>query len=110
MTFQKKLVLKYIEYFNLHDVKSMSKLFDESVELQDWETNSKGINDVVKAFQKIFDMTKTIKINLIKIYESYNTIIIDIEIFLNKHDQISVVDIIEFNSDNKIKKIRAFKG
>ena len=110
MKTQKKIVLEYIDYFNLHDVKSISKLLDDAIELQDWDIQSNGKTKVLNSFQNIFDSLKTIKINIIKIYELDYTIIAHLEIFLNKNDKISVIDIIEFSSTNKIKKIRAFKG
>jgi len=106
----KEIILKYIKAFENKDVQYLSQIFDTNIELIDWEISAKGIHDVLKANQNIFNALESIKVTIINIYEISNVVIIELNIEINSTDSIKVVDIIEFNSVGKICSIRAFKG
>ena len=46
----------------------------------------------------------------INIYCDENTVIAELKIVINKTEIISVIDVVQFNQDDKIISIRAYKG
>jgi hypothetical protein len=101
-----------MSYFSAFEGKNISKLksmFANSVSLRDWNVSVVGIKKVINVNKEIFDSFKNIKIRVINIHISEMTAIAEIEINLDK-DKTLVTDIIEFDKNNKIKSIRAYKG
>lgn len=106
----KILVKNYQEAFNNQDIDRLRNLFDSNILLKDWERSVQGIENVIKENQKIFDSVKKLKCITVKEYFQENTAICVLKIHINDSEIIDVVDIIEFNNDNKITSIIAYKG
>lgn len=107
----KRICKKYFEVFSNKDLKGLRKLFSKDITLRDWEISEEGISSVLAANKKIFSSVQNIKVKPLKLYEVGNTIIAEIEISINNRKEILlVVDIIDFNNNNKIETIRAYKG
>jgi len=107
------LLDKSIEYFTAFSEKNIDKLrnmFSNNVSLRDWEIEATGIDHVVEANSKIFNSVETITVDPIKLYQDEKTVIAEIEITVNEVEKILVTDILEFDKENKIKSIRAYKG
>ena len=108
--FYKKQSLSYFEAFAKKDIKTLNKLFDESVTLRDWDIASSGIKDVIKFIDSIFIKLETIVIKPINIAINGNIVFAEIDILIDNKENLFVVDILEFNKQGKIISIRAFKG
>ena len=106
----KSIVLDYFRIFSNKDVNNLKNFFSEDIELRDWEIKVRGLLNVVKANQQIFDNVESISIVPINLYEFKNTLVAEIEILINNKEIILVTDIMEFDSSHKIKSIRAYKG
>ena len=107
----KKICVEYFEIFSNKNLNGLKNLFADDVSLNDWEIQVEGMIEVLSAIQKIFDEVKSIKVNPLKLYEDGNTVAAEIKIDIDGSKTNSfVVDIIEFNSENKITSIRAYKG
>jgi uncharacterized protein YacL (UPF0231 family) len=102
--------LEYFTTFSEKDSEGLRSMFSDDVILRDWEIIANGIDEVVDANQNIFDSVDTIIITPIKLHESPNTIVGEIEISINDEETILVTDILEFHENEKIKEIRAYKG
>ena len=85
-------------------------MFDSNVNLRDWEIDERGIESVCKANLKIFNSVESINVFPRLIVSENKYVFAELEIIINNKDLIKVVDIIEFNDDQKIINIRAFKG
>ncbi len=105
-----KIAREYFTFFSKKDIDNLTNFFSNEIKLRDWDINEKGIKNVTKANIKIFNNAETIDVKILKIYSLKMTIIAELEITINKKVKILVVDIIEFNSSNKIIEIRAYKG
>ena len=92
------------------EIEKLKEHFSKDVTLKDWEIEAKGIKEVIKANEKIFNDLETIKVNTIQMINQGKLISAQLEITINTFEVIHVVDIIEFNEDNKISSIRAYKG
>jgi ketosteroid isomerase-like protein len=102
--------LEYFTTFSEKDAEGLRSMFSEDVILIDWEIMANGIDEVVDANQNIFDSVDTIIVTPIKLHESPNTIVGEIEISINDEETILVTDVLEFDENEKIKEIRAYKG
>jgi len=102
-----KLSLNYFNNFMNKDLLNLRKIFDDKVELIDWNIQSIGIEKVLLEFEAIFSMFDIINVEINKIYISSNTAICDIIIFLDD-TKLKVVDIISYKKD-KIILINAYK-
>ncbi len=106
----KELISKYISAFNNQDLNNLRSLFDENIHLQDWEIDEKGINNVIKANQKIFNSAPNLKVRIDRQYFFGKTAICVLKIKVDDQTSIDVIDIIEVNNIDKIISIKAYKG
>ena len=100
------------QYFNSwakKDLESLSDQFSEDVVLLDWEVLAVGKQKVLEANANIFEAFKNLSINVCKLSSREDTVFAQIEI-LADGTVIPVVDVLEFNREGKIQKIRAYRG
>ena len=100
----------YFKLFSEKNIKELSKLFSDDIELRDWENSSSGKSNVILVNKKIFDSVESINAKPKNIYQDGNVIIAELDILINGKEKILVVDIISFNESAKICRINAFKG
>ena len=106
-----KISRKYFENFSNKDLPGLEKMFSKDIRLRDWEIKARGLEDVLKANKSIFEKVETIKVNPLEIYNDGNTVVAELEIDINNgQESLLVVDVIEFDNENKILEIRAYKG
>ena len=106
---KKDLAKLYFELFSQKDLKTLSELFSLNVSLIDWDINVKGIDEVVNANKQIFDSVKTISVKVLKLADVGATVFAQLKITIDETTILKVVDIIEFDSNNKIASIKAYK-
>ena len=106
----KQIILKYFELFSRKDISPLSELFSNDITLRDWEINESGLENVRNAFLKIFKNVEKLDINPLQIEIANNTAFCEIDIIINSKELIKVVDIIDFDKNNLIRSIKAFKG
>jgi len=102
--------LEYFTTFSEKDTEGLRSMFSDDVVLRDWEIMANGIDEVVDVNQNIFDSIDTILAIPIRVYDNQNTIVAELEITINDEETILVTDILEFDENEKIKEIRAYKG
>ena len=107
--------IEYFRAFSKKDIKKLENMFSDNVSLRDWQIYAKGIEKVLEANSKIFNTVNTISVNIIKVFISHedSSVIAELEIIINTNqsmEKILVTDILEFDKENKIKSIRAYKG
>ena len=100
----------YFKAWNDMDLKALEQLFANDCSLRDWEISAQGKENVLAANKKIFDSVKSIKAEVLNLYESAcGVVTAELEIIVNGEERLLVTDIIEFEK-GKIKAIRAYKG
>ena len=107
-----KAYFKAFEEKNLDALKSM---FTNDVSLIDWENNITGINNVIDFNKDIFSEHKSINVQIKNIFCSPldNVALCNILIKLIKEEEehdLSVIDILTFDSSGLIKQIKAQKS
>jgi 3-deoxy-D-manno-octulosonate 8-phosphate phosphatase (KDO 8-P phosphatase) len=104
-----ELVHEYFEAFTAKDLDKLEEMYDDDILLADWEGMHEGKKAVLKANKECFDNNETHEILVNKIYEKKdNSVACEINIKF-KDFELSVADIVEFTSENKILRIRAYK-
>ena len=106
--------LEYFVTFSEKDIEGLKNMFSDNVSLRDWEISVEGIDEVLKANQNIFDSVDTIVVKPIRVWDFLsqedNVVVAELEIVVNDEETLLVTDILEFDDDEKIKSIRAYKG
>ena len=106
----KKKSIEYFECFSKKDIYNLRNFFSDEIYLRDWQSEIQGIDKVIELNQKTFQLFNSIEVKPLNIYEDNNHVIAELEILFNKKEKIFVLDILKFNSQNKIISIKAFKG
>ena len=106
---QSQIVLMYFQSFCKKDTASLEVLFSDSIVLTDWEVQVVGKDNILKFNQNFFNSVNDIRIDVDKIAVGLDTVIAEIKVIINNAIVAQVVDVIEFDQDNKIKQIRAYK-
>ena len=106
----KGIALSYFRDFSNKDIASLRGFFANDIVLRDWEIEAEGIEAVIEANKNIFNNVTSIFVEPQNLYQEENIIIAELKIIINKSETIYVVDIIEFNYQEKIKRIFAYKG
>ena len=99
----------YFQSFCKKDTASLEVLFSDSIVLTDWEVQIVGKDNILKFNQNFFNSVNDIRIDVDKIAVGLDTVIAEIKVIINNAIVAQVVDVIEFDQDNKIKQIRAYK-
>lgn len=102
----KEIVKKYFEFFNNADIKGLSEIYDDKIELIDWNGKWKGKSDVLKMNQSLFD--NSILIKLIEVSEIENRAYCKIDVEIGD-EKLKVMDVIDTYGE-KIIKIEAYNG
>lgn len=104
------IINKYFLAFKKKKISILESLFEEKINLQDWNNYISGRTKVIAFNKKIFSKFKNIKVKIKNIFFSKNflTAACMIDVVLNK-SKIRVIDVIYFNKKLKIKKIQAYK-
>ena len=117
------VITDYLKKFEQKDI-SLVKLFADDVELINWNIHKKGFDDVVKAYEDIFNSVDTFKITRPGIGDvsSTNSVLLypvikvdaqaflcRIDISIDNKEPLKVIDIITLNNEGLISKINAFK-
>ena len=100
---------KYFTCWKSKNIEGLSKLFHDEIILQDWENFIIGKKEVIKFNKEFFKKVKNIDLNIINLNSFMTTSFSELIIHLDGN-AISVLDKIEFDENELIKNIRAFKG
>jgi len=104
-----KIILTYLDGFSRKDMKVLSDLFSESIELKDWNVSATGKKSVLDINHNIFKNCKEINVKPLAVYSNNSlTFLAQIEIQFDNEKAISVVDLIEFDLEKKISRITAY--
>jgi hypothetical protein len=106
---QSQIALLYFQSFCKKDVASLEVLFSDDIILTDWEGQIVGKDNILNFNNNFFNSVNSIRIDVDKVAVGLDTVIAEIRVIINETINASVVDVLEFDQDNKIKYIRAYK-
>ena len=102
-----EIINLYFNAFINKDLKVLDEIYSDSVELIDWTGQWYGKESVLTANEELFKIDYDLFVNETKLIENitYNSITIRFD-----EGPIDVMDVIYFDENKKISKVRAFKG
>jgi len=106
----KLIARNYFKAFARKDINSLAAMLAPDVSLRDWDICAEGIESVISANAKIFNVVETIVVNPVNIFSNGKAVIAELSIIIDYGEPLRVVDILEFTEDGKICAIRAYKG
>ena len=104
-----ELAKNYFSLYSNKDLAGIKKLFKNDVTLKDWDGEWNGIDKVINQNRIVFESIQNLKIEVEEISCLSNKVFAKIIVHANGVE-IPVVDIIEFDKQEKIAKITAYRG
>ncbi len=109
MSLKSKFVT-YLQNYSDKDLIKIYEMFADDITLRDWKISVSGKKAAIAETEKNFASAKAIKIEIINIYESADTVAGELKIVVDNSDALYVMDVVKFNANGKIKSIRAYIG
>lgn len=106
----KEHFLAYLRHYSHRDLERVSSMFSDGVTLRDWNISVVGKVAAVAETSRNFESCQSIEIQALGIYEGGDTVAGELRIVVDDKTELYVVDVISFDSDGKIKSIRAYLG
>lgn len=109
MSYQDQFVA-YLTHYANKDIAKISAMLAEDVTLRDWKISVSGKASVIAETEKNFQAADTVEIEILHLYPAEQGVAGELCITVDGTDILYVVDVVIFNTDGKIKAIRAFIG
>lgn len=106
----KEHFLAYLRHYSHRDLERVSAMFSDAVSLRDWNISVVGKAAAVAETSRNFESCQSIGIQALGIYEDGDTVAGELRIVVDGKIELHVVDVISFDSNGKIKSIRAYLG
>lgn len=103
-----QLAVRYLQCWANRDLASLELLLDKDCMLADWSGSVLGRDNILKTNKKVYDAAKFLSIDIKKIAVGHDCVMAELEIKINKN-LIHVVDVLDYNDEGKIQRIRAYK-
>jgi hypothetical protein len=101
----------YFKAYERKDIQDLEEFFADDISLRDWNCEISGKKAVLHENQKVFKAVVRFKVSILKIHESDRTIFSELEMTIDDEPEfLKVIDVIEFDQNDKISAIRAYKG
>lgn len=105
---QPQVAIRYFKAFAEKDLGSLDVLLADDVVLTDWQGQAIGKEAVLALSSAIFKGCSKLGIDIEKIAMGQDTVIAELCIHIDDA-KVNVVDVLDYDQDNKIKRIRAYK-
>lgn len=106
----KEHFLAYLRHYSHRDLERASAMFSDAVSLRDWSISVDGKAAAIAETSRNFESCQSIEIQALGIYEGGDTVAGELRIVVDGTIELHVVDVISFDSNGKIKSIRAYLG
>jgi hypothetical protein len=105
---QPQLAIRYFKAFAEKDLGSLDVLLADDIVLTDWQGQAIGKDAVLALSATIFNGCKNLGVDIEKMAIGQDTIMAELGINID-NVKVHVVDVLDYDQDNKIKRIRAYK-
>lgn len=103
------MTAKYFKLWQTKNIEGLSKLFDDSILLQDWDNLLRGKEAIIKFNLDFFNSVNLIELNVVSSHCFENTTFSELRIIIDGV-KLTVLDKIVFDKNFLITQIRAYKG
>lgn len=105
-----EVACNYLLAYEAKDLAAIAKMIRPDVWLQDWNISGQGESFFLDETRKNFEAAQQINIEILSMQESADMVAAQLQITINGHELLDVVDVISFDSGNLIRGVRAYKG
>lgn len=109
MSFKDKFIA-YLKHYSDKNIAEITEMFADDVALRDWKISVLGKATAIAETEKNFRSAETIEIDILHIYQAEQAITGELRIVVNQTEILYVVDVVTFDTNGKIKSIRAYLG
>lgn len=106
----KERCLLYLQKYAEKDLGSMEDMFADDIVLRDWKIRVEGKENALNETRKNFENADSIAITVLDTYENNDTVAAELKIVVDTTEVLYVVDVITFDTEGKIRSIRAYLG
>lgn len=99
----------YFTAFADKDLVALENMYDDQVELLDWEQTVSGKQQVLEANKGLFSTVELIQVEVNELHVAGDSVACEITIIINSDLNLKVVDLITWSSKGSILKIDAYK-
>ena len=85
-------------------------MFADNIILRDWKIRVSGIEKALEETHKNFQAADSIDIDVLNTIEENRTVAAELKIVVDRTEVLHVIDVLTFDSENKICAIRAYLG
>ena len=100
----------YLDAYANQDLTAIEDMLADDVHLRDWNISVHGKAEVLRETARNFADSESIKIEILALYESPDSVAGEVRIVVNGTIELYVVDIVSFDSRGLVTAIRSYKG
>ncbi|MFM1787028.1 MAG: hypothetical protein RL228_978 [Actinomycetota bacterium] len=100
----------FLTAYESKDIVAIAEMFSSDVLLRDWNLEVTGKAEALREFKKNFAAAQSLKISINTIYVSESGAAAELEILVNQTELLKVVDVVTFDTSNKITSVVSYKG
>lgn len=104
------LVHAYLAAYAARDLAAIEPLLADAVTLRDWKIRVAGKAAALAETRRNFDAVRHLQIDVLAAYERAGGAAAELRIVVDQRDTIFVVDVFDFDADDRIAAIRAYIG
>lgn len=102
--------LAYLKHYSRRDIDRVSDMLNDDVVLRDWNISVVGKAAALAETGRNFESVRSIEIEVLALYGGDDAVAGELRIVVDGTIELYVVDVISFDSNGKIKSIRAYLG
>lgn len=104
----KGIVRSYLGYFSGKDIESIHAILSDNIAVHDWTGSFYGLSEVLALYENIFNDFNRVEVRIKRVCSDKNYVVTELEVILDSQ-QLSVIDVVEFDEDGHISCIRAYR-
>ena len=105
-----ELFRTYLHHYADKNLEAIIPMLAEDVHLRDWNISIFGKAEAIRETAQNFAEAESIEIRVLAVYENEDTVAGEIHIVVDGNIDLYVVDVVTFNTQDKVTAIRSYKG
>lgn len=106
-----ELAIRYFHSFSMKDIATIDILLADNVVMKDWHGMHEGKEIVLEYLDNLFKIPNSalFELDICRVAVGQDTVIAEVILIINKKPIFSMVNVLDYDEDNKIKAIRAYR-
>lgn len=106
-----ELAMRYLHSYAMRDIPTMELLFADNIIFHDWNGKKEGKPNALKYIEKLFKSPNSalFELDIVRVALGQDTIMVEFTLIVNKKPTLTMVNVIDYDQDDRIKSIRVYK-